>query len=83
MASRKMTFVLPQDLAAQLIRRVPSQERSRYVAQALAARLAGREEELIRACEIANRDSEVGEIERELDSLTDEIAEPWDHAPAR
>ncbi|MDQ2899472.1 MAG: hypothetical protein M3Y07_06680 [Acidobacteriota bacterium] len=83
MASRKMTFVLPQDLAAQLIRRVPAQERSRYVAHALAARMAGREEELIRACEIANRDSEVTSIERELDGLTDEIAEPWDHAPAR
>ncbi len=83
MASRKMTFMIPQDLAAQLIKRVPSRERSRYVADALAGKLAGREKELMRACEIANGNSEVIAIEQELDDLSDEITEPWDHAPAR
>ncbi|MDQ6760526.1 MAG: hypothetical protein M3Z32_11785 [Acidobacteriota bacterium] len=78
-----MTFVLPELLAAQLIQRVPRQERSRYIAEALAAKLAGREQDLIRACEIANGDADAAAIERELDGLTDEIAEPWDHAAER
>ncbi len=83
MASRKMTFVLPETLAAQLIKRVPSRERSRYIAEALAVKLAARELDLIRACQIANGDSEAAAIERELDGLTDEIGEPWDHALTR
>ncbi len=83
MASKKMTFMIPQDLAAQLMKRVPSRERSRYVADALAGKLAAREKELVLACEIANQDSEVTAIEQELDDLSDEITEPWDHAPAR
>ncbi len=83
MASRKMTFMIPQELAAQLLKRVPARERSRYVADALANKLTHRERELMRACEIANGDSEVMAIERDLDDLRDEISEPWDHAPAR
>lgn len=62
MASKKMTFVLPEPLAAQLIKRVPSRERSRYIAEALAVKLAAREQDPIRACEIANGDSEVAVI---------------------
>ncbi len=83
MASRKMTFMIPEPLAAQLLKRVPARERSRYVADALAGKLASREKELMRACEIANGDSEVLAIERELDDLRDDISEPWDHAAAR
>jgi len=32
---------------------------------------------LIRACEIANQDLDVAEIEREFDGIGDEMAEPW------
>ena len=83
MASRKMTFMIPEDLAAQLLKWVPARERSGYIADALAKKLAHREEALVRACEIANGDGEVTAIEQELDHLRDEISEPWDHAPAR
>jgi len=31
---------------------------------------------LVRACEIANQDLEVAEIEKELDGIGDEAAEP-------
>jgi metal-responsive CopG/Arc/MetJ family transcriptional regulator len=83
MAARKMTFTLPEDLASRFVRRVPASERSRYVAQALTEKLAEREKMLIRACEIVNRDPAVLEIEKELDALQDEIAEPWKNAPSR
>jgi hypothetical protein len=83
MASRKMTFSLPDELATSFTRRVPARDRSRYVADAIAEKLAEREKRLIRACEIANQDPELREIERELDALTDAMSEPWENAAAR
>jgi len=82
-----MTFSLPEDLASSFTRRVPARDRSRYVADALADRLAEREKRLIQACEIANQDPQVREIELEFDRLTDAIGdampEPWKDAQAR
>ena len=77
MATRKMTFSVPEPLAAQLLRRVASRDRSRFVSEALAARLEERDAALIRACENANQDLDVAEIEKELDGIGDEMAEPW------
>ena len=77
MAMRKMTFSVPEPLAAQFLSRVASRDRSRFVSEALVARLAECDAALIRACEIANRDSDVVEIERELDGLRDGLTEPW------
>jgi ubiquinone biosynthesis protein UbiJ len=73
-----MTFTLPDTLASSFARRVPARERSRYVAEAIAEKLAEREKRLIQACEIANHDSEVREIEREFDALSDAMQEPWE-----
>jgi hypothetical protein len=83
MAARKMTFTLPEDLAARFTKRVAARDRSRYVAAALAEKLSQREKRLIRACEIVNADPAVREIEEEFDALNDEITEPWENAPAR
>jgi hypothetical protein len=77
MATRKMTFSVPEPLAAQFLRRVASRDRSRFVSEALAARLEARDAALIRACESANQDLDVAEIEREFDGIRDEMAEPW------
>ena len=77
MAVRKMTFSVPEPLATQFLRRVPSRDRSRFVSDALAARLKERDLELIRACEVANQDLDVAEIEKEFDGIRDEMAEPW------
>jgi hypothetical protein len=77
MAMRKMTFSVPEPLAVQLLRRIPSRERSRFVSEALAARLEERDAALVRACEVANHDLEVAEIEKEFDGIRDEMAEPW------
>jgi Arc/MetJ-type ribon-helix-helix transcriptional regulator len=77
MAMRKMTFSVPEPLAMQLTRRVASRDRSRFVSEALAALLEARDLELIRACDIANQDLDVTEIEKEFDGIRDEMAEPW------
>ena len=77
MAVRKMTFSVPEPLAAQFLRRVSSRDRSRFVSDALAARLAERDLQLIRACDAANEDLEVAEIENEFDGMGDEIPERW------
>ena len=83
MATRKMTFTLPEDLAAQFTRRVPSRKRSNYLAEALSEKLAERDREIVEACEIANADPEVEAIEKEFDALPGEIAEPWAGTPKR
>ena len=80
MASRKLTFTLPEDLAAEFLRRVPPSNRSRYVATAIAAKLREREEQLVRACEVANSSADVLDIKTSFDSLADEVdrvQEPW------
>jgi len=78
-----MTFTLPEQLAAEFIKRVPARNRSRYVMEAVSAKLHERDQRLIRACEIADRDPDVQRIEREFDSLPDDIAERWIDAPPR
>jgi hypothetical protein len=75
-----MTFSLPEDLASNFTRRVPARDRSRYVADALAEKLADREKRLIQACEIANLDPQVRESEREFDALTDVVPAHWENA---
>jgi hypothetical protein len=80
MASRKLTFTLPADLATQFLHRVPPSQRSHYVAAAIAAKLREREEQVIRACEVANQSADVLDIETAWDSLSDEsdrVQEPW------
>ena len=48
-----------------------SRDRSRFVSDALAARLKERDDALIRACEMANENLEVAENEKEFDGLAD------------
>jgi hypothetical protein len=86
MASRKMTFTIPEDLASQFLHHVAARDRSRYVTEAIAAKLREREERMIRACEVANRDAGVLAIEREWETMADKadgIEEPWNLAPTR
>jgi hypothetical protein len=83
MATRKMTFTIPEELAGQFLKRVPPRDRSRYVAGAIAAKLHEHNEQLIRACEIANGDPDVQAMERDFGALPDDLEEPWTNAPAR
>lgn len=78
MSSQKVTFSLPKDLVRRFASRVPARQRSRYVAEALSAKLSEREQMLARACEIVNSNRAIRALEREWDALADEIKEPWD-----
>lgn len=83
MATRKMTFSLPEELATRLVKRVPARERSRFLAQVLEKSLREGDESLIRACLIANQDPDVKAIEEEWDEIRDAIEEPWNDPQAR
>jgi hypothetical protein len=79
-SSRKLTFTLPHDLAAEFLRRVPASLRSQYVATAIADKLREREAQLIRACEAANNSPDVRDIESSFEALADEsdiLKERW------
>ncbi len=80
MASVKMTFTIPEDIAGRLLRSVAARDRSRYVSQAIADRLRQREESLIRACDSANAEADVLAIEKEWDAFSEPVNEPWNDA---
>jgi hypothetical protein len=77
MAIGKMTLSVPESLAVQFLNRVGSRDRSRFISEAPAARLRERDLELARACETANQEPDVAEIEKDFDEIRDEMAEPW------
>ena len=77
MVARKMTFSLTDELARTFVNRVPSRERSRFVEEALKARLLDEEADLIRACHAANSDPVAATEEAEWDKVQDDIEEPW------
>ncbi len=83
MATRKMTFTLPEEVAQQFVRRVPARERSRYLAEALREKLSARDRLLVQACHIANNDPEVRAIEKEFDAITDETPGQWANSAPR
>ncbi len=74
---RKMTFSVPEPLAVQFLARVASRDRSRFVSESLAARLEECDAALIHACEVANQELDVAEIEKEFGAIGAEIAGPW------
>ena len=80
-----MTFTIPAELAAQFVRRVPSRDRSRYVTEAITAKLREREDRLVQSCAVANRSPDILRIEHEWEAITDTdaIEEPWTNAPPR
>jgi hypothetical protein len=83
MATRKMTFSIPADLASQLVKRVPTRGRSRFLAKALEKSLREEEQALVRSCRLANQDPGVTVIEQEWDQIADQIEEPWSESPPR
>ena len=83
MAMRKMTFTIPDDLAASLVRAVPAARRSRFVADAVRRTLHQREQALIAACDAVNADAAVNATIDEWQQVNDPIAEPWDEGRGR
>ncbi len=78
MAMRKMTFTLPEELAASFTRRVGSSRRSKYVAEAIETKLRERSEMIKEACLAANNDPDTQQMQAEFDALPDTMAEAWD-----
>ena len=72
-----MTFSVPGELAKKFVKRVPARERSKFLAMVLEKSLKQEDSALVRACLAANDDPEVLAIEKEWDSFSDRIAEPW------
>jgi hypothetical protein len=83
MAARKLTFTVPEEVAGELMRQVSSRDRSHFVTEAIRAMLRSRAERLIKACEVANTDSDVLAIERDWDALPSQIDESWNDPTAR
>jgi hypothetical protein len=77
-----MTFTLPEEIAIPFLRRVGPSRRSKYVAEAIAARMREREEMIKEACLAANNDPETQEIQAEFDALPDTMTEVWDEDSA-
>jgi len=69
--ARKITFSFPQDVARELLKRIPARSRSHFVAEAVMDKLREHEQQLIRACKIANQDPDVLAIEQEWEALSD------------
>ena len=69
MATRKITFTPPEEVARQFVRRVPPRERSKYLAEALREKLSAQDGLLIQACHVANNDPNVRAIEKEFDAI--------------
>ena len=78
MAMRKMTFTIPDDIAASFARAVPGSRRSKFVAEALRSTLLQRERALAAACDAVNADATVNATVDEWQAVNDPIAEPWD-----
>jgi metal-responsive CopG/Arc/MetJ family transcriptional regulator len=87
MGKLRITISLPEELAIQFVRAVPSNRRSRFVAGLIQAELSGREaerEEMFRrACLTANDDPETRQIEDEFDALFDTMLDAWEQSPPR
>jgi hypothetical protein len=71
MPRRKLTFTLPQDLASELLRRVPASSVT-ICGDSDCRQTREHEEQLVRACEAANNSTAVREIESSFDALADE-----------
>lgn len=83
MATRRMTFSLPEDLARRLITRVAARDRSRFLATALERSLDEENQRVVRSCQLANQDQDASAIESEWDQINDSVEEPWSDAPPR
>lgn len=80
MATRKMTFTIPDSVADRFLSAVRSDRRSRFVAEALRRELEARERRVIEACDVVNADSRINAVIDDWQAVNDPIEEPWDDA---
>ncbi len=72
MATRKMTFSLPESLAERFVRRVGARDRSRFLANSLERSLRDEERDLVESCLRANEDIDSATVQREWAATNDD-----------
>jgi hypothetical protein len=75
-----MTFTFPEEVASSFVRAIGPSRRSKFVVEAVQAKLRERDRMLIEACIAANNDPETQEIEREMAALPNTMTEDWDES---
>ena len=80
MGMRQMTFDIPDEVADRFSSEVPASEQSVLVTKLLrqVSRPRLTEEQWAAACEAANRDPEMQQIQADFDALPDTMTEAWD-----
>jgi hypothetical protein len=79
MKRTRQTFTLPEDVFRRFAALVPGGQRSAVIAMLLEKETSRREQSLIQACEAANKESCLTQLEQDFQALEDTIGEPFDH----
>ena len=82
MGMRQVTFEIPDELAEDFDREVPTAEQPHELTRLLRRRLTPKltDEQWRAICETANNDPETQEIEREMAALPDTMTEEWNES---
>jgi hypothetical protein len=75
MASRKMTFTFPEEIATSFTRRVGPSGRSKFVVEAVAAKMREREAAFEAACDALEGNEALVSLALDMDSLNDDPME--------
>ncbi len=74
----RQTFTFPEDIFRRFAALVPGGQRSAVISILLEEECKRREESLAKACDAANRDARLLELEQDFQSLEDTVIEPFD-----
>lgn len=78
MNKTRQTFTIPEDIFARFAAVVPSRKRSAVVSKLMEEECRRREEGLATACDQANANAELAELQADFQSLEDTVKEPFD-----
>jgi hypothetical protein len=74
----RQTFTFPEEVFRRFAALVPGGQRSAVIAKLLDEECRRREENLAKACNAANRDAQLLELEQDFQKLEDTVSEPFD-----
>ncbi|MBI4534301.1 MAG: hypothetical protein HY711_10195 [Candidatus Melainabacteria bacterium] len=75
----RLTFTVPEDIFQRFATVVPSRTRSAIVSTLLEEEAKRREMTLAAACDAANADAGLAELEADFQALENTVSEPFDH----
>ena len=79
MKKTRQTFTVPEEIFQRFAAVVPSRTRSALVSKLLEEETRRRESMLADACDAANANSALTELEADFQALESTISEPFDH----